>query len=415
MASYVSTTAAQLKPNMAIGEILAFAYETACSNKVRFALTALGMVIGTAALILVTTISLTGKQYLLGQIQAIGSNMIYAEYQSGSQRITNTTPDPLTIDDLEAARAEVSSVIAASPVIDLFDRIPIGSGKERDIHILGVSPDYRVVRNLVIVSGRFFDVQDQQAHNKVGVIIDKLATELYGSPDDAIGKVLKVTGLPFTIVGTFKERVNTFGQSEVTDNTLVMPYTVARYFTDAPTVKQLYFSVADPSMVTPATEQIKRVLQSRHRAESVYSVENLTQLVTLADKVTTMMTLGLALLSLVVLLVSGIGIMNIMLATVSARIREIGIRKAIGATNREIRFQFLSEAILISLVGGFLGVIIGLAIPYSVRFLTEYRIPISGLSAILALGVSSIVGIIFGTMPATRAAKLDPVESLRYE
>ncbi len=415
MASYVSTAAAQLKPNMAIGEILAFAYETACSNKVRFALTALGMVIGTAALILVTTISLTGKQYLLGQIQAIGSNMIYAEYQSGSQRITNTTPDPLTIDDLEAARAEVSSVIAASPVIDLFDRIPIGSGKERDIHILGVSPDYRVVRNLVIVSGRFFDVQDQQAHNKVGVIIDKLATELYGSPDDAIGKVLKVTGLPFTIVGTFKERVNTFGQSEVTDNTLVMPYTVARYFTDAPTVKQLYFSVADPSMVTPATEQIKRVLQSRHRAESVYSVENLTQLVTLADKVTTMMTIGLALLSLVVLLVSGIGIMNIMLATVSARIREIGIRKAIGATNREIRFQFLSEAILISLVGGLLGVIIGLAIPFSVRFLTEYRIPISGLSAILALGVSSLVGIIFGTMPATRAARLDPVESLRYE
>jgi putative ABC transport system permease protein len=128
-----------------------------------------------------------------------------------------------------------------------------------------------------------------------------------------------------------------------------------------------------------------------------------------------MMTLGLALLSLVVLLVSGIGIMNIMLSTVSARIREIGIRKAIGATNREIRFQFLSEAILISLSGGIVGVILGLAIPFSVRFLTEYRIPISGLSAILAIAVSSLVGIIFGTVPATRAAKLDPVESLRYE
>ena len=415
MASYVTATAAQLKPKMAIGEMLAFAYETACSNKVRFALTALGMVIGTASLILVTTISLTGKQYLLNQIQAIGSNMIYAEYQSGSQRITNTTPDPLTIDDLAAARAEVPGIVAASPVIDLFDRIPVGGGKERDIHILGVSPDYKTVRNLVIVSGRFFDLQDQQAHNKVAVIIDKLATQLYGSPDDAIGKVLKVTGLPFTIVGTFKERVDTFGQSEVTDNTLVMPYTVARYFTDSPTVKQLYFSVGDSSSVVPATEQIKRVLQSRHRAESVYSVENLTQLVSLADKVTTMLTLMLLLISLVVLLVSGIGIMNIMLATVSARIREIGIRKAIGATNREIRFQFLSEAILISLVGGLLGVIIGLAIPFSVRFLTEYRIPISGLSAIVAIAVSSLVGIIFGTMPAARAAKLDPVESLRYE
>jgi putative ABC transport system permease protein len=117
----------------------------------------------------------------------------------------------------------------------------------------------------------------------------------------------------------------------------------------------------------------------------------------------------------VVLLVSGIGIMNIMLATVSARIREIGIRKALGATNREIRFQFLSEAVLISVGGGLIGVVIGLAVPYSVRFLTEYRLPVSGLSAIVAIVVSSLVGILFGTVPAARAAKLDPVESLRYE
>jgi len=123
----------------------------------------------------------------------------------------------------------------------------------------------------------------------------------------------------------------------------------------------------------------------------------------------------LLLVAAITLLVSGIGIMNIMLATVSARIREIGIRKAIGATNREIRFQFLSEAILISLIGGFVGVVIGLALPFSVRFLTEYRIPISGLSAIVAIVVSSLVGVLFGTVPATRAAKLDPVESLRYE
>ena len=411
----IATKPEPQRPRLCMTEVLSFAYETFTTNKVRFMLTALGMVIGTAALILVTTISLTGKQYLLNQIQSIGSNMIYCEYQSGSQRIANTAQDPLTIDDLMAVRNEVPSVVAASPVIDLNDRIPVGGGKERDIHILGVSPDYRTVRNLVIVSGRFFDLQDQQAHNKVAVVVDKLAITLYGSPDDAIGKVLKVSGLPFTVVGTFKERVDTFGQSEVTDNTLAMPYTVARYFTDSPMVKQMYFSVGDPSMVGPATEQIQRVLQARHRPESVYSVQNLTQLVTLADKVTTMMTLGLALLSLVVLLVSGIGIMNIMLSTVSARIREIGIRKAIGATNREIRFQFLSEAILISLAGGVVGVVLGLAIPFSVRFLTEYRIPISGLSAILAIAVSSLVGIIFGTVPATRAAKLDPVESLRYE
>ncbi len=168
-------------------------------------------------------------------------------------------------------------------------------------------------------------------------------------------------------------------------------------------------------MVAPATDQIRRVIQSRHRSESVYNVMNLTQLVTLAEKTANALTLVLLLVAAVVLLVSGIGIMNIMLATVSSRIREIGIRKALGATNREIRFQFLAEAMTISLVGGFIGVVIGLAIPYSVRFLTEYRIPISGLSAIVAIVVSSLVGVIFGTVPATRAAKLDPVESLRHE
>jgi putative ABC transport system permease protein len=271
------------------------------------------------------------------------------------------------------------------------------------------------VRNLVVLSGRFFDAQDEQAHNKVGVITQKMAEALYGSQEQAIGKVIKLSGLPFTIIGTFRERVDTFGQSEVIDNTMVIPYTVSRYFTDTPTVRQIYFSVADPSMVGPATAQIKRVIQSRHRPESVYNVENLTQLVAVAEKTANALTVVLLLVAAITLLVSGIGIMNIMLATVSARIREIGIRKAIGATNREIRFQFLSEAILISLIGGFVGVIIGLALPFSVRFLTEYRIPISGLSAIVAIVVSSLVGVLFGTVPATRAAKLDPVESLRYE
>ena len=398
-----------------MGEILSFAYETFISNKVRFALTALGMVIGTASLILVVTIGLTGKQYVLNQIQAIGANLINAEYEGGAQRITNTAPDPLTIDDMHAAEREVPGIVAASPVVQLDERIPVGNGKERDIQILGVYPEYRIVRNLVVLSGRFFDAQDEQAHNKVGIITQKMAEELYGSPDEAVGKVIKLSGLPFTIIGTFKERVDTFGQSEVVDYTMVIPYTVSRYFTDTATVKQIYFSTADPSMVGPATDQIKRVIQARHRAESVYNVSNLTQLVTVAERTANALTIVLLLVAAVVLLVSGIGIMNIMLATVSARIREIGIRKAIGATSREIRFQFLSEAMLISLIGGIIGILIGLALPFSVRFLTEYRIPISGLSAIVAIVVSSLVGILFGTVPAARAAKLDPVESLRYE
>src|SRR6266700_1910297 len=415
MATSTATAPARPRPSLIYSEILSFAYENFCSNKVRFALTALGMVIGTASLILVVTIGMTGKQYVLNQIQAIGANLIYAEYVSGGERITNVTADPLTIADMEAAQEDVPGIIAASPVIPLGERIPIGGGKERDIQILGVYPEYRIVRNLVVLSGRFFDAQDEQAHNKVGVITQKMAEALYGSQEQAIGKVIKLSGLPFTIIGTFREIVDTFGQSEVTTNTFLIPYTFARYFTETPTVKLIYFSVADPSMVEPVTEQVKRVIQSRHRAESVYNITNLTQLVSVAEKTANALTLVLLAVAAVVLLVSGIGIMNIMLATVSARIREIGIRKALGATNREIRFQFLSEAILISVGGGLVGVVIGLALPYSIRFLTEYRVPVSGLSAIIAIVVSSLVGILFGTLPAARAAKLDPVESLRYE
>ena len=411
----VTTTVSDLTPKLAFSEILSFAVETFCSNKVRFMLTGLGMVIGTASLILVVTIGLTGKQYVLNQIQGIGANLIYAEYEGGAQHITSTAPDPLTADDMKAAREQVSGIIAASPVVTLGERIPVGDGKERDIQILGVYPEYHNVRNLVVTSGRFFDERDEQSHTKVGLVTEKMAQEIYGSGEAVVGKIIKLSGLPFTVIGTFRERVDTFGQSEVTTNTFLIPYTVARYFTETPTVKLIYFSVADPSMVEPVTEQVRKVIQSRHRAESVYNITNLTQLVMVAEKTANALTFVLLAVAAVVLLVSGIGIMNIMLATVSARIREIGIRKALGATNREIRFQFLSEAILISVGGGLVGVVIGLALPYSVRFLTQYRVPVSGLSAIVAIVVSSLVGILFGTVPAARAARLDPVESLRYE
>src|SRR5579862_1026384 len=413
MATATTSSTAVHPPKLVFSEILSFAYDTFCSNKVRFALTAIGMVIGTASLILVVTIGMTGKQYVLNQIQSIGANEVEAEYQGGAQG--NVTPDLLTIDDMNAVLEQVPGIVAASPVVPLDDHIPIGGGKQKDLRVLGVFPQYTTVRNLVVVSGRFFDAEDEQARNKVGVMQQKLAEEIYGSVDDAIGKEVKVGGLPFTVIGTFRERVNTFGFSEVTDNTLVIPYSVSRYFTDSPNVSQLYFSAAEPSMVIPVTDQVRKVIQSRHRPNSVYVVQNLTELVAVASRTANALTMVLLLVAAVTLLVSGIGIMNIMLATVSSRIREIGIRKAIGATSREIRFQFLSEAILISLTGGLIGVIIGLALPWSVRFLTEYRIPISGLSAIVAIVVSSLVGILFGTVPAARAAKLDPVESLRYE
>jgi putative ABC transport system permease protein len=209
--------------------------------------------------------------------------------------------------------------------------------------------------------------------------------------------------------------VNTFGRSEVTNNTIVIPYTVIGYFTELPVVRQIYFSAVDSSMVIPVTKHIERVIRSRHRPESSYFVQNLTGVVAIADRTANALTWVLLLISAMTLLVSGVGITNMMLTTISSRIPEIGIRKAVGATNREIRFQFLAEAVLISLIGGFAGEIFGLSLPLSVRFFTEYRIPISALSVVVAIAASSLVGILSGTAPANFAARLDPVESMRHE
>jgi len=227
----VTATVSELTPKLAFSEIMSFAFETFCANKVRFLLTGLGMVIGTASLILVVTIGMTGKQYVLNLIQGIGANLIYAEYEGGAQRITNTAPDALTVEDMKAAQEGIPGIVSASPVLDLNERVPVGNGKERDLQILGVYPEYRNVRNLVVVSGRFFDAQDEQAHNKVGLITETLANQLYGSSEAAVGKIIALSHLPFTVIGTFRERVNTFGESEVTTSTFLIPYSVARYFT----------------------------------------------------------------------------------------------------------------------------------------------------------------------------------------
>jgi putative ABC transport system permease protein len=401
---------------MFLSEIVSIAIDSFRTSKVRFALTALGMVIGTASLIIVVTIALTGKQYVMGQIQGIGANLIWAYYEGGSNASVSTgARDDLTVDDMRAVQQEVAGIQAASPMTELHDRISVGGGKERDILVLGVSPQYSTVRNLDILAGRFFDDEDAMARAHVALVTQQFAQRVFGGQEAAKDKEIKINGLPFVIIGTFREKVETFGQSEIADDTILIPYSVSRYFIGTDAVKQIFFSVSDAGDVPRATELVKRVLQSRHKPQSVYRVENLTQLIQVAGRAANALTLMLLAISLLVLIVSGVGIMNIMLASVRTRIREIGIRKAIGATRREIRLQFLTEAILISLAGGIVGTVLGLALPFSARFLTNWRIPISGLSAIIAIAVATLVGVIFGTVPATRAAQLDPVEALHYE
>src|SRR5271165_3062128 len=228
MANATSSLSLRTPRRFTIGlsEILNFAYDSFCSNKLQFLLTGLAMAVGTASVIMVATIGLTGKQYILRQLQSIGTNMIYADYQGGLQRI-DSTPDPMTVEDVQAVREQVSSVVAASPTVALNDRISVGAGKQRDILVLGVDPDYLRVRNLKVLAGRFFDAEDSLGRNKVGVITDKLAQRLYGATPAAIGQIIKLSGgLPFTIVGVFKESVDTFGQSDIQDDTMLIPYTV---------------------------------------------------------------------------------------------------------------------------------------------------------------------------------------------
>jgi putative ABC transport system permease protein len=396
-------------------ECASFAIDSFRQNKTRFSLTALCMVIGTASLILVVTIGLSGKQYILRQIQGIGANMVVIDYKVSAGRASNTQQDFLTIRDMRAVQEQVPGVTAASPLIRMTERIPIGGGKEGDAQILGVSPDHRLVRNLEILAGRFIDSDDLASRAHAAVVTQEMANKLWGSPDAAVGQTLRLSNLPFTIIGTFRESVETFGQSEIVQNTILIPYTVAQSFTGTEYVRQLYFSMADPELVPTGSEQIRKVIESRHRPESVYEATNLTQVLAVAARTANALTMVLLLIATVTIIVSGVGIMNIMLVTVKSRTREIGIRKAVGATSREIRFQFLAEAMFISLAGGFIGIVIGMALPISVRIFTPYRLPISGVSVIVAVLVSSVIGIVFGTVPASRAAQLDPVESLRYE
>ncbi|HVT96340.1 MAG TPA: ABC transporter permease [Acidobacteriaceae bacterium] len=411
-------TIASARQTIMLSEIAKLAIDSFRSSKVRFLLTALGMVIGTASVILVVAISATGRQYILSEIQGIGTNLVELEYAGGgSGAVTNLQSDFLTFEDEHLIDEEVPTIAASSVVLEMHQNISLGGGITREILVLGVEPQYRQVRNLVTLSGRFFDEQDESMHGKVAVVTEPFARALFGSPGEAIGRSFQITGIPFTIIGTFKERVETFGETEIADQTILIPYSVGRYFSGTDNVKQMYFSIRDQSAVEDAARQIKAAIQhsGRHQPTSVYRTQTMTALITLAGEVVNALTAMLLLVSGVTLAVGGVGIMNIMLATVRSRTREIGIRKALGATRREIKLQFLMEAGFVSLFGGLIGTIIGLGIPFSVRFFSAYRVPVSGWSAVVGLVASVSVGIIFGTLPANRASAMDPIDSLRYE
>ena len=411
-------TLASARSTMMFSEIVRLAVDSLKASKFRFMLTMLGMVIGSASIILVTTLGLTGKQYALDTISSIGPNKVEMQYSGGNVigPDNTSTPDFMTREDMHAVLDQVPGIVAASPMLEFHERISIGGGVTKDTMFLGVSPEYKQVRNLKLLAGRFFDDQDAVAHTKVAVILGSFATELFGSPRRAIDQQITVRGIPFTVIGVFVERVQLAqGIDEIGDQTILIPYEVARYFDGTSNVKEIFFTMKDPSLVTPAAKEITDVIQSRHRPTSVYKAQTLVDILSVMDRIATMLTYVLTLAAAITLIVSGVGIMNSMLANVQSRLREIGIRKALGATSREIRLQFLTEAVFLSLSGGIIGTLLGLTIPMSISFLTPFKIPVSAWSAVISLSTSVLVGVLFGTLPANRAARLDPVQTLKYE
>jgi putative ABC transport system permease protein len=411
------STLASARTTMLFSEIVRLAVDSFRASKVRFLLTMLGMVIGSASIILVVTVGLTGKQYALETISSLGPNKIEMQYSGGfvTGPDNTSTQDLMTREDMLAVVEKVPNIVASSPMLEVHDRVSMGGGVTKDTMLLGVSPQYKEVRGLRVLAGRFFDDQDAASSAHVALLVAPLANQLFGDPQSAIDRAFSVKGIPFTIIGVFEESIPTYGISEISDQTILVPYEVARYFTGLDTVKEIFFSVKNRSMVEPAAQEITELIQSRHRPSSVYKPQTLTGILSTMDSVANILTAVLLVAASITLIVSGVGIMNSMLANVQARVREIGIRKALGATRREIQLQFLTEAVFLSLSGGVIGTLIGLAIPISIGFLTPYKIPVDWRSAVIALATSIAVGVIFGTVPANRAARLDPVETLKYE
>ena len=391
---------------MNVREAVSFTIDSLRANKMRAGLTMLGMVIGTASIILVVTIALAGRDYILQQIQGVGSNLIYLYYEAGGTVSgARSLSDDLTLNDLEAIRS-LPSVTTATAILQNHDRIMVG-GEEREVNVIGTTPEYRRVRNLKILSGRFFDEIDDRSFNKVCLLTEGLARKLFASLD-VRGRSVKFFQVRFAVIGVFKEGVETFGTSEVSAYSALIPMSVMSHFNTTDKVDLIYVSARSSALVPVATEQIRRLLAERHRSGSFYRVENLSEILKAAERIAVAMTI-------VLFLIGTISLIIIMLVTVTERTREIGIKMAIGARRKEILCQFLAESICMAVVGGLAGILLGVAGPLAAKFFTGFDIPISRVSIILAFSLSVIVGVIFGVIPANRAAKLNPTEALRYE
>ena len=381
------------------------------ADKMKAFLTTLSVLIGSASLVLVLTIAGTGKKYIVSRIEGIGANLAYASLsRSGA---SPTVEDELTLADLKAIQNSLPAVRAVAGTYDAPIDYQI-AGRPRHARLVGATSDFLRIRNLHILSGRYFDDEDFRALSKVCLVTDYVAEH---NPSLALGDSLRIDQFRCTVIGTFSEGVPTFGQSEIQAQTVLVPFPIAKLITGDSFLQVIYAQAESSSEVPELTAQMKQLIQSRHRPEARYEVENLSSLLHTAGDVSLAMTAVLLAIGLVTLTVGGTGIMNIMLATLAERKREIGLRKAVGARSSEIRLQFLLEALFISSAGSMAGTFVAVSlVVITAGFIKDFvNLNISWVGVIFALAVSSSVGVLFGYQPASRAAGVNPVEALRTE
>ncbi|MET0852277.1 MAG: ABC transporter permease [Candidatus Rokuibacteriota bacterium] len=394
-------------------------------NKLRSILTMLGIIIGVGAVIAMVSVGAGAQARVAEQIRALGSNLIIVLPGSSAAtgvRLGYGTRPTITQDDAAAIAREIPAVHSTAPSVRGRDTVVWGN-MNWSTTIQGTTPDYEETRQWPAQSGRYFSREELESAAKVVLLGQTVAENLFGG-GDPVGTVVRVSGVPLTVLGVLSRKgQSSWGQDQ--DDLVVIPITTANKRVLGPTqplpssVNAISIRIRDGENMKPAEEEIKLLLRQRHRLqgyqEDDFWLRNLSEMLQAEEESSRVLTMLLAAIASVSLVVGGIGIMNIMLVSVTERTREIGLRMAVGARGRDILFQFLVEAVTLSLIGGVIGIGLGLGSAYALAYLAAWRTLISPEAIMIAFAFSGAVGVFFGFYPARKAALLNPIEALRYE
>ncbi|MGO9261271.1 MAG: ABC transporter permease [Bryobacteraceae bacterium] len=394
-------------------------------NRMRSALTMLGIIIGVAAVIAMVGVGAGATARIQAQIQSIGSNLIIilpGSVSSNGVRLGSGAVASLTEDDAKAIAAECPSVALTAPTVHGGVQVVYGNNNWAT-NAQGVTPDYMTIRDYTMLSGQFFTTQDVDAAAKTAVLGETVAQNLFGDSDPT-GQVVIIKNVPFTVAGVLTPKGQSpTGQDQ--DDVILLPISTAMQKVlgankaNAQAVGSLMVQAISPQAMDSAIQEMEGLLRERHRIlpgqDDDFTIRNLTEVFQAQETSAQVMSILLGAIASVSLIVGGIGIMNIMLVSVTERTREIGLRQAVGAKTRDILLQFLVEAVTLSLLGGIIGIVVGLTASLLISHFANWSTQVSPLSILLAFLFSALVGVFFGYYPARKAAFLDPIEALRYE